>query len=211
MSTAILIGCGGERAHDIVKACHEQFSRIVNIGASKVDQTNFPKAINRVIDWTHLDLNTVNNICKEIDRVDFMFFNQNQSSLSPKDFSSNIGQVEMLKLIKSWSKGHWASCQLPYVMIKTLENKFSTQIKIGWMLSSFINYQYEGVEEHPDYSGNKFTSYLIMKSFSTKFKCFGIDPYFNSSAIYDIIKDICEGKINCEGQIIDDFAIDQNK
>lgn len=211
MSIAVLVGCGGERADDIVKACHEQFDILINIGASKIDQSKFPKAINHVIDWRHLDLNTVNTICKGIDKVDFMFFNQNQSSLSPVDFSSSIGQVEMLKLIESWTKGHWTSCQLPYVMIKTLENKFSAEIKLGWMLSSYIDYQYEGVEKHPDYSGNKFTNYLVMKSFSNKFKCFGIDPYFDSSAIYDIIRDICEGKIKCEGQMIDDFTIDENK
>tara|TARA_E500000318_G_scaffold106473_2_gene114520 strand:+ start:1375 stop:2010 length:636 start_codon:yes stop_codon:yes gene_type:complete len=211
MSVAILIGCGGERANDIVRACHEQFDNIINIGASKIDETKFTKATNHQIEWSRLDLNTVNSICKEIDSVDFMFFNQNQSGLSPKDFSTNIGQLEILKLIKSWTSGHWTSCQLPYVMIKTLEKKFTPKIKIGWMLSEFIDYQYKDVEKHPDYSGNKFTNYLIMKSFSNSFKCFGIAPYFDSSAIYDIITDICEEKINCEGQVIDDFTIDENK
>ena len=40
------------------------------------------------------------------------------------------------------------------------------------MLSGFIDISKEGVEDHPDYSGYKFTNYLLMRNFNKKFPCF---------------------------------------
>jgi hypothetical protein len=58
------------------------------------------------------------------------------------------------------------------------------------MLSNYIDYKSDGVEQFLDYSSFKFTNYLIMKNFGTKsnFKTFGIIPDFN--------KDNSKNKLN---------------
>ena len=211
MSVALLIGCGGDRAEHIVKACHLKFDKVINVGASAIDVKQFPKAVNHQVDWKALDLNTINNICKDMDQVNFIFFNQNRSSLSPINFSDAMPHFEILQLVKSWTDAHWTSCQLPFFVVKALESKMGSDIKIGWMLSSYIDHKHEDVEKHPDYSGNKFTNYLIMKSFSKKYPCFGIYPDFSKDTLFEIMSDICNEKISCEGQVIDVFTIDENK
>ena len=211
MSVALLIGCGGERANNIVRACHDNFNKVVNIGASPIDQNQFPKATNYVIDWDRFDLNNLNNICKNMDDIGLIFFNQKGSALSPDNFTKKVDHFELLKLVKSWSDSHWTSSQLPFVLIKSLESKFTPDIKIGWMLSQYIDHKENDVERYPDYSANKFTNYLIMKAFSKKYNCFGIDPNFSSDTLNSVINDICLGKIICKGQVIDVFTIDESK
>ena len=59
-----------------------------------------------------------------------------------------------------------------------------------------------GVAEHPDYSGYKFTNYLIMKNFNNKYPSFGINPEFETKdKIQTLITDICNGKKKCNGEI----------
>ena len=71
------------------------------------------------------------------------------------------------------------------------------------MLSSYINKNVKGVDDYADYSGYKFTNYLIMKNFNTKYQCFGINPKFGSSDYTDLIYKICSNQIKCNGQIIE--------
>ena len=74
------------------------------------------------------------------------------------------------------------------------------------MLSSFIDKDKEGVDEHPDYSGYKFTNYLVMKNFANKFNCFGINPDFDKEdGIKKLIKQICIDNKKCNGEV---FHID---
>ena len=71
------------------------------------------------------------------------------------------------------------------------------------MLSSFINPDISGVDLHPDYSGNKFTNYQIMKSFARKYNCFGINPDFNkNNNMQQLIKDICMDNKNGSGGML---------
>ena len=78
-------------------------------------------------------------------------------------------------------------------------NKDST---VGWMLSSYTDKTAQGVEQHPDYSGYKFTNYLVMKNFSKKYNCFGINPDFEkNNFIKSLIKDICLGNTKCNGEV----------
>ena len=94
------------------------------------------------------------------------------------------------------------SCQLPYFIIQTLGEKVPNDAKIGWMLSSYIDKNKAGVSDHADYSGYKFTNYLVMKNFNKKYECFGINPDFESTdQIQNLITDICNGKIKCDGNI----------
>ena len=89
-----------------------------------------------------------------------------------------------------------------YFLIKTLETNLHHETIIGWMLSSYIDKNKEGVETHPDYSGNKYTNYMLMKNFNTKYQCFGINPEFETTdKIQPLIKEICSGNKKCDGKL----------
>ncbi len=200
MKHALLIGCGNKRGELIVNGCIQAGYNVTNIGAGESQI----KAVNNIkIEWNNLDLTELHKICKTIEHnIDFIFFNQNASSLSPKDFSEQTKTLDTWTLVKSWTKSYWLSCQMPYVLLKTLETKLSDNCKIGWMLSSFVDKNKEGVEQHPDYSGYKFTNYLIMQNFNKKYPSFGINPEFDTKdKIQKLITDICNGEQKCNGEI----------
>jgi len=204
MKRALLIGCGNQRGSQIIRGCEEANYKVTNIGSSV---SAIPSVENIKIDWNSLDLITLHKILKEIDhKIDFVFFNQNASTLSPTDFATSKDTLELWNTVKSWSRSHWLSSQLPYFLLQSLNSRLHTDCILGWMLSSFIDIKQNGVEKHPDYSGYKFTNYLIMKNFSKTFKCFGIDPKFEKAEkIQLLVKDICLNKRKCNGNV---FSID---
>ena len=200
MKQALLIGCGNQRGERIVNGCIEAGYSVTNIGsgASAIQTVN-----NIKIEWKDLDIIKLHKILVKINhKVDFIFFNQNASSLSNIDFTQPKNTLDTWGLVKSWGHSYWLSCQLPYFLIKTLEKNLHHETIIGWMLSSYIDKNKEGVETHPDYSGNKYTNYMLMKNFNTKYQCFGINPEFETSdKIQLLIKEICSGSKKCDGKI----------
>ena len=200
MKQALLIGCGNQRGERIVNGCIEAGYSVTNIGsgASAIQTVN-----NIKIEWKDLDIIKLHKILVKINhKVDFIFFNQNASSLSNIDFTQPKNTLDTWGLVKSWGHSYWLSCQLPYFLIKTLEKNLHHETIIGWMLSSYIDKNKEGVETHPDYSGNKYTNYMLMKNFNTKYQCFGIDPEFETSdKIQPLIKEICSGNKKCDGEL----------
>ena len=206
MKQALLIGCGNERGERIINGCNEAGYQVTNIGSSVYAKESVTSIQTK---WEELDIIALHKILKTIDhKVDFVFFNQNASSLSQDDFVKPKDTLDTWGLIKGWSKSYWLSCQLPYFVVQTLGDKLDTQSVIGWMLSSFIDFEKDGVDDHPDYSGYKFTNYLIMKNFTNKFKCFGINPDFSESdKMKNLIRDILSGAIEPKGEI---FGFDKN-
>jgi len=200
MKQALLIGCGNQRGERIVNGCMEAGYSVTNIGSGA---SAIPTVNNIKIKWEDLDLVQLHQLLSKINhKVDFIFFNQNASSLSHKDFTQQKKKLDTWSLIKSWTKSNWLSCQLRCFLIKTLETNLHDKTIIGWMLSSYIDVTKKGVDNHPDYSGYKFTNYLMMKNFSKKFKCFGINPDFEKSGnILALIKEICLGNKKCDGEM----------
>jgi len=200
MKQALLIGCGNQRGEYIIKGCIEAGYNVTNIGASN---STIPNVTNISINWKKLDLVQVHKILKNIETdVNFIFFNQNSSSLSQDSFTREKETLNTWRLIKSWTNSYWLSCQMPYFIIKTLDKQLSNQTTIGWMLSSYIDSNKKGVSKFPDYSGYKFTNYLLMKNFSKHFKCFGINPDFtNLENMKTLIKNICSGNKTVNGEI----------
>ena len=200
MKQALLIGCGNQRGERIVNGCIEAGYSVTNIGsgASAIQTVN-----NIKIEWKDLDIIKLHKILVKINhKVDFIFFNQNASSLSNIDFTQPKNTLDTWGLVKSWGHSYWLSCQLPYFLIKTLEKNLHHETIIGWMLSSYIDKNKEGVETHPDYSGNKYTNYMLMKNFNTKYQCFGINPEFETTdKIQPLIKEICSGNKKCDGKL----------
>ena len=198
MKNAILIGCGNQRGERIVNGCIEAGYSVTNIGSGA---SAIPTVNNIKIEWKDSDIIKLHKILVDIKhKVDFIFFNQNASSLSHANFIESKMTLDTWRLIKSWTNSYWLSCQLPYFLIRTLSPNLHNETIIGWMLSSYVDHTRKGVDEYPDYSGNKFTNYLIMKNFSKKYKCFGINPEFEKSdKIPSLIKEICLGKKKCNG------------
>lgn len=206
MKQALLIGCGNQRGERIINGCEEAGYQVTNIGSSVCARDSVTSIETK---WEDLDIISLHKILNGIDKkVDFVFFNQNASSLSQDDFTEPKDTLDTWGLVKGWSRSYWLSCQLPYFVVHTLGGKLSAESVLGWMLSSFIDFEKEGVQDHPDYSGYKFTNYLIMKNFSEKFKCFGINPDFGeSSKMKNLIRDILSGEIQPKGEI---FGFDKN-
>lgn len=204
MTNAVLIGCGGTNAKPIVDACIDRFSKIYNIGSTELQNQNISVS-NFKIDWKTFHLAELHKTCKDIENVGFVFFNQNGSSLGSEDFDKQISAVDTIIKIKSWTQSHWISCQMPYAMIQHLAPKFTKDVKLGWMLSGFIDYRKHDVHKYPDYSANKFTNYMIMKSFCQTYNCFGIDPDFTEQNIPEFLNTVFENKKNYNGKV---FGID---
>ena len=200
MKQALLIGCGNQRGERIVNGCIEAGYSVTNIGSGA---SAIPTVNNIKIKWTDLDIIKLHKILVKINhKVDFIFFNQNASSLSNIDFTQPKKTLDTWGLVKSWGHSYWLSCQLPYFLIKTLEKNLHHETIIGWMLSSYIDKNKQGVETHPDYSGNKYTNYMLMKNFNTKYQCFGINPEFEKGdKIQPLIKEICSGNKKCDGEL----------
>ena len=200
MKQALLIGCGNDRGEYIIKGCIEAGYNVINIGSTS---SSLPNILNIKINWRTLDLVNLYKILKKFDnKIDFIFFNQNSSSLSQVNFNREKETLDTWSLIKNWTNSYWLSCQLPYFLIKTLDSKLHQKTIIGWMLSSYIDIHQKDVAVYPDYSGYKFTNYLIMKNFSKNFKCFGINPDFtNLESLKILIKDICLEKKKLDGNI----------
>ena len=200
MKHALLIGCGNPRGSQIIRGCEEANLKVTNIGSSV---SAISSVHNIKIDWDTLDIIKMHKVLNTIDhKIDFVFFNQNASTLCPTDFTTNKDTLELWNTVKSWSKSHWLSTQLPYFLLQTLGSRLHAKSILGWMLSSFISIEQNGVEKHPDYSGYKFTNYLIMKNLSKTFNCFGINPKFEKpDKMRDLIKDICLNNRKCDGNI----------
>ena len=200
MKNALLVGCGNTRGENIILGCKNAGYNVTNIGQtqSKIDGVN-----NISVTWKELGITNLHKILYQIKTdVDLIFFNQNSSSLAGKNFTQTIDTLDLWSLTKNWTQSYWLSCQMPYMLIKNFEHKINDNCNIGWMLSSYIDKDKSGVVDYPDYSGYKFTNYLIMKNYSKKYNTFGINPEFESSdKIQKLITNICNGNNKCNGEI----------
>ena len=133
MKTALLIGCGGKRGEDIVYGCQDAGFNVINIGSTESKLENVK---NIKIEWKTLDIPQLHKILKFEDKIDFIFFNQNGSSLSKDNFTDNTKTIELWQLVKHWTQSYWLSCQMPYMLIKNFEHKPKYKCKIGWILSN---------------------------------------------------------------------------
>ena len=84
MKQALLIGCGNQRGERIVNGCIEAGYSVTNIGSGA---STIPTVNNIEIVWKELDIIKLHKILVKIEhKIDFIFFNQNASSLSQENF-----------------------------------------------------------------------------------------------------------------------------
>lgn len=192
MKNALLIGCGKNKGSSITQCLLDNSFHVTNIGSS-----THSKATNIVIDWQSLDITSIYKLLPKKISFDFVFFNQNSSSLAKTDF--NVSQQKVLdtwSLLKNWTQSHWISCQLPFLILHSI--KLTDESKIGWMLSSYIKHNAVGNINHADYSCFKYFNYLQMKCFGDQnnIKTFGIYPDFNldnsENILYNTIQQVID-------------------
>jgi len=189
MKNALIIGGGSGKGAIIVDTLLENGFSVVNVGSSE-----HSSATNIKIAWDKLDIPFVQRNLKFNQLFDFIFFNQNSSTLKQEDFIINDETLTNWKLIKDWSHSHWISCQFPFLLLHTNSNNLHSNTKVGWMLSGYIRHDKPDVEKYPDYSSFKFFNLMQMRSFSSnnKFKTFGIYPDFSQGDGDKTLKDIIQ-------------------
>lgn len=180
MKQALVFGCASTNGKTIIDVLIQNDYRVINIGSTKFDH---PLVDNRVIEWNNIDITYIQKTLPKLTgNIDFLFFNQNSSSLNQTDFNlQNTDTLKVWKLIKNWSHSNWLSCQLPFLVTHTVRHKLTSETKVGWMLSSFIDKTMQDVHVYPDYSSFKYFNYMAMQCFANenKIKTFGIFPDFN--------------------------------
>lgn len=192
MKNALLVGCGTGKGALICDALLDNNFNVTNIGS-----TEHPGADNIIIDWESVDIPFVHKNCQFDTAIDFIFFNQNSSSLRQGNF--NLTETDTLtswRLVKNWTQSLWLSCQLPFIVLHTVKNNLHAETNVGWMLSGYLKYNSLGNTQHADYSSYKYFNYLQMQCFNQEnnFKTFGIYPDFSiddsSEKLYNVIVEV---------------------
>jgi len=202
MKTAIVFGCGSGRGATITNMLLSQNYKVINIGSQLHDQCR-----NVVVDWRHLAIINLHKFLPKVDAVDFLFFNQNSSSLDQGAFAPNQIDtvIQSWKLMKDWQHSHWLSCQMPFLAIKYLTPVLGPASKIGWMLSSTMYSDRPEADKFPDYSSQKYFNFLAMKSFAAYYETFGILPDFSMPHSEDLLAQFiitaCNSRVH--GKIFD--------
>ena len=180
MKQALIIGGGSKNSQIILSTLLDNDFEIVNFGASIYPH---PQVTNVKIAWDQLDIEFVQrNFSVFNNTFDFVFFNQNGSSLSLADYRTDHDDIlEVWRRIKDWDRSHWTSCQLPFLILHTIRKNLNAESKVGWMLSQYIDHTNPHSVDFADYSSFKYFNYLSMKSFGmmNQFQTFGIYPEFS--------------------------------
>lgn len=154
MKTALLIGCGSKFGLSFQK-------KLLSLGwtvnaISGTPSTDSNDHLNQlVVDWKTFTVADLERFLKKQSSIDLILFNQNSSALSDKSFTiDSYPTVELWKQEKTWLQCYFVSCILPFHIVHTLQNKFSSETKVAWMLSSFVH-SHSNID-HADYIGNKY-------------------------------------------------------
>ena len=196
MKHALTIGCGSKNGKTIIDTLLEKNYLVTNIGSS-----SHPGAHNVTVNWNDIKIPDIHKIVKFNHDLDFVFFNHNASSLKDKDFDFiNTDTLSVWKLVKDWQKTHWLSCQMPLLMLHGLRENLSRDTKVGFMLSSFVDWTKSNAAEFPDYSSQKYFNYLAMRCLSQHYQSFGIMPNFSKkdsqNKLKQIISTVCDQTVN---------------
>lgn len=190
MKHALLFGCASKNSKRIIDVLLKQEYQIISIGSSEYEH---PQVNNIQVSWDNLNIEFIQKTLGDLKcRLDFVFFNQNSSSLSQTDFDLRHNDIlGKWRTVKDWSKSHWLSCQMPFLVLHTIRNNITDESKIGWMLSDYIDFTRSGSQLHPDYSGFKYFNFMAMQSFANTNACktFGIFPDFAGANSNELLED----------------------
>jgi hypothetical protein len=195
---ALTIGCGSGNGATIIDTLLDKGYTVTNVGAK-----THPGAHNIQVPWSEIQITNLHQIVKVSGQIDFVFFNQNGSSLCANDFDfANTDMLKSLKLVKDWQHSHWISCQMPFLLLHTIKRHLVPETKIGWMLSAMMVSDNLGVDKYPDYSSQKYFNYLAMRCVGKHYQAFGIIPDFSDPEskhqLRGVIEQICDQDVNCK-------------
>jgi hypothetical protein len=176
MKTVLLVGCGSKFGNDVLNNFKKIANNIFLITSSKIDDMDIEQLI---VDWDNFNVVDLEKFLKKIQKIDFVFFNQNGSALSDEVFNvTETKTLDRLKLQKKWQQSYFNSCILPFHIIHSLKKAINYDSKFCWMLSNYCHtFPKNKNIGHADYIGNKQQNFLIMKNFSYQDGCFfGINP-----------------------------------
>ena len=198
MKQALTIGCGSGNGSTIIDTLLEKGYNVINVGTS-----THTGATNIQVQWTDLQITNLHSLIKVEGNLDFIFFNQNGSSLNAGNFDfANTETIVAWKLVKDWQQSHWISCQLPFLLLHTLKKHLTPSTKIGWMLSAMMIHSNNNVEQYPDYSSQKYFNYLAMQCAGEHHQTFGILPDFSGpdakGSLKNVIEQVCDNHVNCQ-------------
>lgn len=197
MKQALVVGGGSENGIPILQCLLENNFKVINFGSSVHEHSN---VTNVPLSWNHVDIEFVQrNFSSLSGTFDFVFFNQNASSLCCDDFCLEHDDIlRQWRHVRDWQHSTWVSCQMPFLILHTMRHNLAVRSKIGWMLSSYIDHNVPGVVDFPDYSANKYFNYMAMKAFGrvNEVKTFGIMPNFSQPQGKARLKQILDDIIN---------------
>jgi hypothetical protein len=190
MKHALVFGGGSKNGQIILQTLIDKNFHVTNIGSSVFEHDMVD---NILINWQDIDLKFIHKTLNFDHPIDFVFFNQNSSSLRESDFALNKSDtLKQWKLIKDWQQSMWISCQMPFMVLHRLSKNLHKESSVGWMLSGYVDYNKSGVHEHPDYSSFKFFNNLAMQCFANqnKINTFGIMPDFKLTDSKNVLQQI---------------------
>lgn len=128
------------------------------------------------VDWLHLDIPSVEKLCKKLDNFDILIFNQNYSKINELE-NISIEKLYMWAKLKKWQQGQYINCHLPLQVCNSLfvKNKINKKTKVLWMLSGCIkNNTFSSLE----YKTQKHINYEIVRYVDNLniLKCIGFNP-----------------------------------
>lgn len=198
MKTAVVFGCGSGNGKIIIDILLSHDYQVCNVGSQSHHNCK-----NIEIAWQDVTITNLHRFLPAFNPIDFVFFNQNSSSLNCDAFTPKKKQtvIQSWQLLKNWQHSHWLSCQMPFLVIKYLQNALHPDSKIGWMLSSMMYSTRPDVEKFPDYSSQKYFNYLAMIAFGKHYQTFGILPDFSldnsQTLLAEITAEVCNTPVNC--------------
>jgi hypothetical protein len=206
MKQALILGGGSENGRAILETLIDNNFSVINVGSSQFDHA---MVTNIHVRWNQLTVDSVYKIFNQFDSVfDFVFFNHNSSSLAMSDFDLDHDDVlKKWRLIKDWSRSHWLSCEMPFLILHTIRHNLDSRSKVGWMLSNTVEHGRAHSRQYPDYSSNKFFNYQAMRCFGevNQFKTFGIYPDFAVAGSRDKLKSIVTEIVQCNTLLQQEF------
>lgn len=197
MKQALVMGGGSKNGIPILQCLLDNNFEIMNFGSSAYQHSG---VTNVGLSWDSVDIEFIQrNFSGFSGTFDLVFFNHNSSSLCQDDFCLDHDDIlRQWRHMQDWQHSTWISCQMPFLVLHTMRKNLSAQTKVGWMLSSYIDYKAVGVADYPDYSANKYFNYLAMKAFgrANQFQTFGLMPNFSRPQGQNILKQTLDDIVN---------------
>jgi len=173
MKNVLLFGCGSKWGAEFTKTIADAGYNIDLVTGSDFDYKN---VTTYKIDWFGSSLQSLQELLDPLKdkQYDIIFFNQNTGG-GPNDQAYAPGDIFP---IDHWNIQNWINCQLPYAVVKMLNNSIHKTTKVGWMITGLVDGKDKDLWRYAGYASVKSTNVHIMRGFANQ-HCgifFAMDP-----------------------------------